>query len=162
MSGIRLGTITTTKGVEVSQSFYKGKYTSIRMVTVKVNNNDVRCKPTRRKTDILESSTNLLLAAGLEVSVVINCLPNIPESSSGTIFYNTSTNNLLSYDGDTWFNIKLFPQKEPPIKASLESTQGTLFYDKELSKLFFYDGNEWHKIQLTSDEKLMSDEKQEE
>ena len=42
------------------------------MVTVKANKNDVRCIPTRRKTDILESSTNFLLAAGLGVSGIIS------------------------------------------------------------------------------------------
>jgi len=143
----------TSVGAELTETSYKTDENIIRTVTVKAKN--IHPPPTYHKTDLIESSVNFLIAAGLGLAVSIYCSSTPPDHvSEGTLYYDTNMNNLLSYDGQYWNVILLIPQKKEACFHFGDGFQGTLYFDIERIKLFFHDGKEWNLIQMMSDKKF--------
>jgi hypothetical protein len=146
----------TSVGAELVETSYKTDESIIRTVTVKAKN--IHPPHTYHKTDLIESSVNFLIAAGLGLAVSIYCSSVPPaDVSEGTLYYDTNLNNLLSYDGQYWNVILLIPQKEEACRHFGDGFQGTLYFDIERIKLFFHDGKEWNLIQMMSDKKRQRD-----
>lgn len=146
----------TSVGAELVETSYKTDESIIRTVTVKAKN--IYPPHTYHKTDLIESSVNFLIAAGLGLAVSIYCSSAPPaDFSEGTLYYDTNLNNLLSYDGQYWNVILLIPQKEEACRHFGDGFQGTLYFDIERIKLFFHDGKEWNLIQMMSDKKRQRD-----
>ena len=143
----------TSVGAELTETSYKTDENIIRTVTVKAKN--IHPPHTYHKTDLIESSVNFLIAAGLGLAVSIYCSSSPPDNASeGTLYYDTNMGNLLSYDGQYWHVILLIPQKEDACFHFGDGFQGTLYFDIERIKLFFHDGKEWNLIQMMSDKKF--------
>jgi hypothetical protein len=143
----------TSVGAELTETSYKTDENIIRTVTVKAKN--IHPPHTYHKTDLIESSVNFLIAAGLGLAVSIFCSPIPPaDTSEGTLYYDTTLNNLLSYDGYYWNVILLIPQKEEACRHFGDGFPGTLYYDIERLKIFFNDGKQWNLIQMTSDKRF--------
>ena len=142
----------TSVGAELTETSYKTDESIIRTVTVKAKN--IHPPHTYHKTDLIESSVNFLIAAGLGLAVSIYCSSSPPaDVSEGTLYYDTNLGNLLSYDGQYWHVIVLHPQKEDACFHFGDGFQGTLYFDIERIKLFFYDGKQWNLIQMMSDKR---------
>jgi hypothetical protein len=139
----------TSVGAELTETSLKTDDSIIRTVTVKAKN--IHAPHTHHKTDLIESSVNFLIAAGLGLTVSIYCSPTPPDVSEGTLYYDTTLNKLLSYDGKSWNVLILIPQKEEACRHFGDGFQGTLYFDIERIKLFFHDGKQWNLIQMMSD-----------
>jgi hypothetical protein len=143
----------TSVGAELTETSHKTDDTIIRTVTVKAKN--IHPPHTHHKTDLIESSVNFLIAAGLGLAVSIYCSSSPPaDVSVGTLYYDTNLGNLLSYDGQSWHVIVLHPQKEEARRHFGDGYQGTLYFDIERIKLFFHDGKMWYLIQMMSDKRF--------
>jgi len=144
----------TKQGAEIVETSCKINGVRYRSVKVSGNSNTIHVPHTHHKTSLMESVTSFFIASGLQIHIIINCLSNPPERSPGILYFDVRTNNLLSCDGETWFNIKLMKTKELPANYSHDhNIQGTFVYDKETCKPFFYDGKNWFIVQMLSQEK---------